>query len=130
MDEAGISVKMVEEKNRELKASDTPAGLSESDETPTLPEPPVFPPESEMASLKGCSMPPSRKKTTRRPPVCAIGSRTWKAPSPGRRGRAVQGCTSSEPLVRADRRSHERLSGEDVGEVGQVAPVREHHPDA
>jgi bifunctional DNase/RNase len=52
VDEAGISVKMVEEKNRELKASDTPAALSESDETPTLPEPSVFPPESETASLK------------------------------------------------------------------------------
>ena len=52
VDEAGISVKMVEEKNLELKASDTPTAVSESEETPTLPEPPVFPPESEMASLK------------------------------------------------------------------------------
>jgi uncharacterized protein len=51
VDEAGISVKMVEEKNRELKAEDTPVQPGE-EETPSLPEVSSMPPESEMANLR------------------------------------------------------------------------------
>ena len=56
VDEAGISVKMVEEKNRELKAEDTPVAASEEHEEhePSTSLPPVgsLHPESEMANLK------------------------------------------------------------------------------
>jgi uncharacterized protein len=53
VDEAGISVKMVEEKNRELKVSDIAAPLAESEETPPLPEAPAFAAaEPETASLQ------------------------------------------------------------------------------
>ena len=52
VDEAGISVKMVEEKNRELKAEDTPVQPGEDQETPSLPEVSSMPPESEMANLR------------------------------------------------------------------------------
>ena len=51
VDEAGISVKMVEEKNKELKSGTaTPQGAEEA-ETPQLPEAPTIQPESEKASL-------------------------------------------------------------------------------
>jgi uncharacterized protein len=52
VDEAGISVKMVEEKNRELKTEDTSGQLSEEAETPQIPEVASLPPESEMANLR------------------------------------------------------------------------------
>jgi uncharacterized protein len=56
VDEAGISVKMVEEKNRELKAEDTPVAAPEEQEEhepPTsLPSVSSLRPESEMANLK------------------------------------------------------------------------------
>jgi hypothetical protein len=51
VDEAGISVKMVEEKNRELKTEDTAVQLGEERDTPQLPEVASLPPESEMANL-------------------------------------------------------------------------------
>jgi uncharacterized protein len=49
--EAGISVKMVEEKNRELKTEDTGVQLGEEQETQQLSEVASLPPESEMAGL-------------------------------------------------------------------------------
>ena len=56
VDEAGISVKMVEEKNRELKAEDAPGAAGEETEEHEAPSslPPVssLHPESEMANLK------------------------------------------------------------------------------
>ena len=52
VDEAGISVKMVEEKNRELKQSDVPGAIRETSEAPQLTEPAVIGSESEMADLK------------------------------------------------------------------------------
>jgi bifunctional DNase/RNase len=53
VDEAGISVKMVEEKNRELKQADTSAGqIPEEGETPQPSETPTLASESEMAQLK------------------------------------------------------------------------------
>lgn len=51
VDEAGISVKMVEEKNKELKPEDAPQ-LSEEAESPQVPEAAPMPPETEMASLR------------------------------------------------------------------------------
>jgi hypothetical protein len=51
VDEAGISVKMVEEKNKELKPEDVPQ-LSEEPESPRLAEASPMPPETEMASLR------------------------------------------------------------------------------
>jgi len=54
VDEAGISVKMVEEKNRELKTSDvsgeTPS--TEETETPAVTEVPTLAPDSEVSALK------------------------------------------------------------------------------
>ena len=55
VDEAGISVKMVEEKGRELKQIDPSALQTEEEgggEGETLTETPTFQPETEMASLK------------------------------------------------------------------------------
>jgi hypothetical protein len=52
VDEAGISVKMVEEKNRELKTLDPSARAPDESETPQLPEPAPMPPETEMAGLR------------------------------------------------------------------------------
>jgi bifunctional DNase/RNase len=46
VDEAGISVKMVEEKNRELKASDMRGEASEEPETPQPVETPSLAPDS------------------------------------------------------------------------------------
>jgi bifunctional DNase/RNase len=51
VDEAGISVKMVEEKNKELKPEDAPQ-LSEEAETPRMTEAAPMPPETEMAGLR------------------------------------------------------------------------------
>jgi bifunctional DNase/RNase len=51
VDEAGISVKMVEEKNKELKPEDA-AQLSEETESPQVPEAAPMPPETEMAGLR------------------------------------------------------------------------------
>jgi bifunctional DNase/RNase len=51
VDEAGISVKMVEEKNRELKQAD-PSAAAEEPETPKAPEAAPLPPETEMAGLR------------------------------------------------------------------------------
>jgi bifunctional DNase/RNase len=51
VDEAGISVKMVEEKNKELKPEDAPQ-LSEEADSPQTPEAAPMPPETEMASLR------------------------------------------------------------------------------
>jgi hypothetical protein len=51
VDEAGISVKMVEEKNKELKPEDVPQ-LSEEPETPHMSEAAPMPPETEMAGLR------------------------------------------------------------------------------
>jgi protein-arginine kinase activator protein McsA len=50
VDEAGISVKMVEEKNRELKQVDPTA--HEHTDMPVVPEAAPMPPETEMASLR------------------------------------------------------------------------------
>ena len=52
VDEAGISVKMVEEKNRELKQSDVPGGIAEAADTSSLTESAAMPSGSEMADLK------------------------------------------------------------------------------
>jgi bifunctional DNase/RNase len=53
VDEAGISVKMVEEKNRELKASDVRGEVSEEPETPQPVEAPSLTPDSsEVSALK------------------------------------------------------------------------------
>jgi hypothetical protein len=54
VDEAGISVKMVEEKGRELKQIDPSTFQTEEGEgeTETLTETPTFQPETEMLSLK------------------------------------------------------------------------------
>lgn len=53
IDEAGISVKMVEEKNRELKQTDTSAGqIPEESDAPQLSDAPTLASESEMANLK------------------------------------------------------------------------------
>ena len=52
VDEAGISVKMVEEKNRELKHVDPTVRSSEESDAPPVPEPVPMPPETEMASLR------------------------------------------------------------------------------
>ncbi len=51
VDEAGISVKMVEEKNKELKPEDA-ARLSEETESPQVSEAAAMPPETEMARLR------------------------------------------------------------------------------
>jgi excinuclease UvrABC helicase subunit UvrB len=53
VDEAGISVKMVEEKNRELKASDVRGEVSDEPETPQPVEAPSLTPDSsEVSALK------------------------------------------------------------------------------
>jgi hypothetical protein len=52
VDEAGISVKMVEEKNRELKQGDTILRSTEETESPPVPEASAMPPETEMAGLR------------------------------------------------------------------------------
>jgi hypothetical protein len=52
VDEAGISVKMVEEKNRELKQSDVANRIVEEDEAPQVADTPSLPSESEMGDLK------------------------------------------------------------------------------
>jgi hypothetical protein len=52
VDEAGISVKMVEEKNRELKAAEAFLQPSGEPDTPQLPDSVPVPPGSEMASLR------------------------------------------------------------------------------
>ena len=52
VDEAGISVKMVEEKNRELKQSETAAHAGEEQDAPAVPEASPMPPETEMAGLR------------------------------------------------------------------------------
>ncbi len=52
VDEAGISVKMVEEKNRELKQTDVPGAIPETGETPQLTEPAAVTNDSQMADLK------------------------------------------------------------------------------
>ncbi len=52
VDEAGISVKMVEEKNKELKPEDVAQLSEETESTPQLPEAAPMPPESEMARLR------------------------------------------------------------------------------
>ena len=51
VDEAGISVKMVEEKNKELKPEDAPQ-LSEEPETSQMTEAAPMPPETVMAGLR------------------------------------------------------------------------------
>jgi len=52
VDEAGISVKMVEEKNKELKPEDGAQLSEETDPAPQVPEAAPMPPETEMASLR------------------------------------------------------------------------------
>jgi protein-arginine kinase activator protein McsA len=52
VDEAGISVKMVEEKNRELKQSDVAHQVVEESGTPQMSDTPTLPSESEMGNLK------------------------------------------------------------------------------
>ena len=52
VDEAGISVKMVEEKNKELKPEDAAQLSEETDPAPHAPEAAPMPPETEMASLR------------------------------------------------------------------------------
>ena len=52
VDEAGISVKMVEEKNKELKPEDVAQLSEETESTPQVPEAAPMPPETEMASLR------------------------------------------------------------------------------
>ena len=54
VDEAGISVKMVEEKNRELKASDVSgeAPSTEETEAPSVTEVPTLAPDTEVSALK------------------------------------------------------------------------------
>jgi uncharacterized protein len=52
VDEAGISVKMVEEKNRELKQPDVSGQIPEADDAPQLKNPAASGSDSEMASLK------------------------------------------------------------------------------
>ncbi|HVO39264.1 MAG TPA: bifunctional nuclease family protein [Spirochaetia bacterium] len=52
VDEAGISVKMVEEKNRELRQEQPAAETTEETETPTVAEVAPLVPEDEMASLR------------------------------------------------------------------------------
>jgi bifunctional DNase/RNase len=52
VDEAGISVKMVEEKNRELKSIDPAVRAGEVPEDPPVPEASPMPPETEMAGLR------------------------------------------------------------------------------
>jgi bifunctional DNase/RNase len=52
VDEAGISVKMVEEKNRELKSMDPVVHATEDQDVPQMPEPSPMPPETEMAGLR------------------------------------------------------------------------------
>ncbi|HYW82144.1 MAG TPA: bifunctional nuclease family protein [Spirochaetia bacterium] len=52
VDEAGISVKMVEEKNKELKPEDAAQLSEETDPAPQVPEAAPMPPETEMASLR------------------------------------------------------------------------------
>ena len=52
VDEAGISVKMVEEKNKELKPEDAAQLSEETEPAPQVPEAAPMPPETEMASLR------------------------------------------------------------------------------
>jgi uncharacterized protein len=52
VDEAGISVKMVEEKNRELKQGDAILRAPEEPETAAVPEASPMPPDAEMAGLR------------------------------------------------------------------------------
>jgi bifunctional DNase/RNase len=52
VDEAGISVKMVEEKNRELKRSESSEQAADEAEIAQLPETPVISSDSEMTGLK------------------------------------------------------------------------------
>jgi uncharacterized protein len=52
VDEAGISVKMVEEKNREIKQSEHSATAADEPDSAQLPETPIIPTDSEMTSLK------------------------------------------------------------------------------
>jgi bifunctional DNase/RNase len=52
VDEAGISVKMVEEKNRELKQSEDMAKITEEVASPLIPEASPMPPETELANLR------------------------------------------------------------------------------
>jgi bifunctional DNase/RNase len=52
VDEAGISVKMVEEKNRELKQADIASQITEESETPPAADTPALSPDSEMSNLK------------------------------------------------------------------------------
>ncbi len=52
VDEAGISVKMVEEKNRELKQADPSGHPAQEAESSTPTEPAPLPPETEMAGLR------------------------------------------------------------------------------
>lgn len=52
VDEAGISVKMVEEKNREIKQGDAILRAAEESESAAVPEATPMPPETEMAGLR------------------------------------------------------------------------------
>jgi bifunctional DNase/RNase len=52
VDEAGISVKMVEEKNRELKQAEDIARTAEEVASPLIPEASPMPPETELANLR------------------------------------------------------------------------------
>jgi len=52
VDEAGISVKMVEEKNKELKPEDAAQLSEETESASPVPETAPLPPETEMASLR------------------------------------------------------------------------------
>jgi bifunctional DNase/RNase len=52
VDEAGISVKMVEEKNRELKHDEENVRIAEEVASPLIPEASPMPPETELANLR------------------------------------------------------------------------------
>jgi bifunctional DNase/RNase len=52
VDEAGISVKMVEEKNRELKHAEENVRIAEEVASPLIPEASPMPPETELANLR------------------------------------------------------------------------------